>query len=118
MQPRCHLRLQRLDSGSPVHMRDCLKPGPPFWPNGNYARHETCKASAGWRYVEIARCRVNGHNRCEWPKRLAIFDFAVQPVARFGRVRRREDAAVAKCTRAELESAIHPSDDAISRQVR
>src|SRR5207245_357296 len=86
-------------------------------PNGKDARHETCQARAARRNIEIACCHFDGDDRCERAKRLAVLDFAVEAIAHLSRMRRRKDAAMAKRTWSELKSALHPSDDAIGRQI-
>src|SRR5712691_10093608 len=109
--------LQHLDSSGSIDMCDCLEPRAPFAPNGKDARHETCQARAARRNIEIACCHFEGDDRCERAKRLAVLDFAVEAIAHLSRMRRRKDAAMAKRTWSELKSALHPSDDAIGRQI-
>src|SRR5215470_8778793 len=98
-------------------MCDCLELGPPFASNWKHSRHETRQACAPWRNVEIARCGLYGHDRCERAKWLAVLDFAVEPITHFGRMGRRQDAAVAKRARPELKRALHPPHDSGGRQI-
>src|SRR5229473_3391925 len=117
MQAWRHRWLQHLDSSGSIDMCDCPQPRAPFAPNRKDARHETCQARAARRNIEIACCHFDGDDRCERAKPLAVLDFAVEAIAHLSRVRRRKDAAMAKRTWSELKSALHPSDDAIGRQI-
>src|SRR6266849_5166729 len=117
MQPWRHRWLQHLDSSGSIDMCDCPQPRAPFAPNGKDARHETCQPRAARRNIEIPCCHFDGDDRCERAKRLAVLDFAVEAIAHLSRMRRRKDAAMAKRTWSELKSALHPSDDAIGRQI-
>src|SRR5438270_6461038 len=98
-------------------MCDGLQPRLPFAADWKYAGHETRQACSSRRNIEIARCHFDRDHRRERAKRLAVFDLAVQPITHFGRMRRTEDAAVTKCARSELKSALHPPDDAAGGQV-
>src|SRR6266702_4998250 len=114
MQAWRHRWLQHLDSSGPIDMCDCLKLRPPFGSNRKHAGHETRQACATWWHIEIAPCGFDRHDRCKRAEWLAVLDFAVEAIAHFGRMRRRQDAAVAKRARPELKSALHPPHDAAS----
>src|ERR1041385_3083146 len=90
-------------------MCDCLEPRPPFRPNRKHPRHEARQPYAGWRNIEIACCGFDGHDRCKRAELLAKLNFAVEPIAHFGGMRRRENTAMAECAWPELKSALHPS---------
>src|SRR6266852_8515540 len=104
MQSWCHRRLQHLYSSSPIDMCDRLQPRPPFAPNRKHPGHETRQAHSARGNFEIACCNFDGYDWCKRAEWLAVLDFAVEPMAHFGRVRRREDAAVPKRARPELQS--------------
>src|SRR6266851_3232744 len=112
MQAWCHRRLQHLKSSSPIDMCDCLEPRAPFAPNRKYPRHETGQPRAAWWNIEVPCCHFDRHDRCKRAERLAVFDFAVEAIAHLSRIRRRQDAAMAKRPWSELKSPLHPSDDA------
>ena len=111
------LALERLHPRRAVDVRDRREPCPPLGPHREDAGHETREARAAGRQLEVAIGRFDGHDRRERPELLAILDFAIEPIAHFGRVRRGEDAAVAERTRPELESAVHPADDAAGGEI-
>src|SRR5215472_6791824 len=112
-----HCWLQHLHSRRPIDVGDRLQSRPPGGPNRKYSRHETRQALTAWWNIEIECCCAARHDWSERTERLTVLDFPVEPVAHFGRVRRREDAAVAQCARAELKSALHPTHDVASHQI-
>ncbi len=112
-----HAALERLQSRRTIDMRNRRQPCPPLGPHWEDAGHEAREACPAGRQLEVAIGRVDGHDRCERPELLAILDVAVEAIPHFGRVRRGKDTAVAESTRPELESALHPADDAAGGEI-
>ena len=112
MKPRCHPALERLEPRGTVHVGNRGEPRTPLGPDRENARHEAGQPRSSRRQIEIPVGRLGGRHGCKGPELLAVLDVPIEPIAHLARVRRGQNAPVAKSARAELRGAIHPADDA------
>src|SRR5437763_1053767 len=86
--------------------RSPVEPNAPFGPHRKHAGHEAGEAGAAGRQVEEALRLLDRAHRGERTELLAILDVAIEAVAHFGRMGRREQAAIAERARAEFGAAL------------
>src|SRR5437763_4109226 len=89
----------------------------PLRPHREDSRHEPRQALSTRRNFKVFFRCFDWRDRSKWPEFLAELNFPVELIACFDRMWRGENAAMTKSARAELECAIHPSNNKTCREI-